>query len=81
MNFNGKLLADLGGFGKIDRLAVVLVHEEENKILAICKTSDSTGRTEAEKVKGILHDWKLTEKILAVGFNTTSSNTGVHTGA
>ena len=30
INFDGKLLADLGGFGK--------VQEEENKILAICKT-------------------------------------------
>ena len=81
INFDGKLLADLGGFGKVNRLAVVLVQEEENKILAICKTSDSTGRTEAEKVQEILHDWNLTEKIVAVGFDTTSSNTGVHKGA
>ena len=29
----------------------------------------------------ILHDWNLTEKIVAVGFDTTSSNTGVHRGA
>ena len=81
INFDGKLLADLGGFGKVNRLAVVLVQEEENKILAICKTSSSTGRTEAEKVQEILHDWNLTEKIVAVGFDTTSSNTGVHRGA
>ena len=78
INFDGKLLADLGGFGKVNRLAVVLIQEEENKILAICKTSDSTGRTEADKVKEILDDWNLAEKIIAVGFDTTSSNTGVH---
>ena len=48
INFDGKILADLGEFGKVNRLAVVLVQEEENKILAICKTSDSTGRTDGE---------------------------------
>ena len=70
INFDGKLLADLGGFGKVNRLAVVLIQEE-----------DSTGRTEADKVKEIIDDWNLTEKIIAVGFDTTSSNTGVHKGA
>ena len=59
---------------------MVLVQEEDNKILVICKTSNSTGRIEAEKVKEILDDWNLTEKIVAVGFDTLS-NTGVHRGA
>ena len=45
---------------------MVLVKEEENKILAICKTSDST-----EKVKKIIDDWSLAEKIIAVGFDST----------
>lgn len=49
-NFDGKLLADLGGFRKVNRLAVVLVQDEENKILAICKTSDST-RTMTKQTK------------------------------
>ena len=38
----------------MNRLAVVLVQDEENKILAITKTSNSTGKVEAEKVKEIL---------------------------
>ena len=37
INFDGKLLPSLGGFGKVNRLAVVLVQDEENKILAITK--------------------------------------------
>ena len=79
INFDGKLLADLGGFGKVNRLAVVLIQEEENKILAICKTSDSTGtRTKPDKLKKILDDRSLADKIIAVGFDTASTNTGVH---
>ena len=35
INFDGKILPGLGGFGKVNRLAVVLVQEEENKILCI----------------------------------------------
>ena len=81
INFDGKLLSNLGGFGTTNRLAILFVAEEENKILSILKTADSTGKTEAEAVKDSLDSWSLTEKIAAVGFDTTSSNTGVHRGA
>ena len=58
---------------------MALVQEEENKILAICKTSDSTGtRTKPDKLKKILDDRSLADKIIAVGFDTASTNTGVH---
>ena len=36
---------------------------------------------EAEKVKEILDNWNLTEKIIALGFDTTSSNTGIRKGS
>ena len=68
-------------FGKVNRLAVMLVQESESKILSIAKTNDSTGRVEAEKVKEVLDDWNVTEKIVALGFDTTSSNTGIHKGS
>jgi hypothetical protein len=32
-------------------------------------------------VKTTLDEWELTDQIIAVGFDTTSSNTGVHRGA
>ena len=44
VNFDGMLLHDLGGFEKINRLAVVLVQEEENQILGIVQTDDSTDK-------------------------------------
>ena len=35
----------------------------------------------AEKVKEILDNWNVTEKIIALGFDTTSSNTGIRKGS
>ena len=72
---------DLKGtrFDKVNRLAVVLVQEFENKLLAIPKTDGSTGEIEAKKIKEVLVDWGLENKIIACGFDTTSSNTGVYT--
>ena len=81
INFDGKLLPNLEGFSSVNRLAVVLVQKEENKILCIASTDDSTGKTEAESVKKSLDDWQLTSYIVSMGFDTTSSNTGFHKGA
>jgi len=61
---------------EVNRLAVVLVQEEENKILCITKTESLSERTEAETVKKSLDSWGIADKIFAVGFDTTSSNTG-----
>ena len=81
VNFDGKLLKDLGGMEKVNRLAVVLVQEEENQMLGLIHTEDSTGKVEAEAVRTTLDSWSVTEKIVACGFDTTASNTGVHKGA
>ena len=80
INFDGKLLDDLYGSQKVNRLAVVVVKELENQILGIIKTVNAKGKVEAEAVKRTLDTWKLTEKIIACGFDTTTSNTGVHKG-
>ena len=80
INFDGKLMKGLEGFGKVNRLAVVLVQENENKLLCIAKMEQSTGRVEAEKIKEVLVEWGVAEKIIACGFDTTSSNTGVNKG-
>ena len=81
INFDGKLLPNLYGFGKVNRLAVVLIQHPENKILSITRTESSTGKVEAETVKAVLDEWELTDKIIACGFDTTSSNTGIRNGS
>ena len=43
VNFDGKLLSDLNGLQKVNRLAVLVVKETENQILGIAKTANATG--------------------------------------
>ena len=43
VNFDGKLLDDLNGLQKVNRLAVLVVKETENQILGIAKTANATG--------------------------------------
>ena len=57
IKFDGKLLTDLGGFGKVNRLAVVAAQEKDNQLLCVMKTDESTGKTEAEAVGKALEDW------------------------
>ena len=65
------------GFGKVNRLAV---EENENKLMCIAKMEQSTGRVEAEKIREVLVERGVAEKIIACGFDTTSSNIGVNKG-
>ena len=81
INFDGNLLPNLHGFGKVNRLAVGLVQHPENKILTVAKLESSTGKVEAETVKEVLDRWELADKIIVCGFDTTSSNTGIRNGS
>ena len=47
INFDGKLLQEFGGTEKVNRLAVVAIQEEENQLLCVTKTVDSTGRNDS----------------------------------
>ena len=82
VNFDSKLVKELEGhrLGKVNRLAVTLQQESGTKILKLAKTEDSTGETEAASVTETLEDWNVTSKVIAVGFDTTTSNTGVNKG-
>lgn len=83
VNFDGKLMKDLNGhqLGKVNRLAVTLHRESGTKLLSIAKTDDSTGEGEASRINDILKDWGVNNNVLAMGFDTTSSNTGINKGA
>ena len=69
INFDGKLLTDLGGFGKVNRLAVVIVEEAENQLLCITKTEDATGKTEAVAVGKALEAWVIKKVCCLTGFD------------
>ena len=58
----------------MNRLAVVAVQEEENQLLCVTKTEDSTGKVEADAEKEAINNWG----IIACCFDTTSSNSGIN---
>ena len=51
------------------------------KLLGVPKLTKGTGAAMAEATVSALKDWNLKEKIVGMCFETTSSNTGIHTGA
>ena len=81
INFDGKLLQELGGTEKVNRLAVVAVQEKENQLVCVTKTEDSTGKVEAGAEKEAINNWGLSEGIIACCFDTTSSNSGINSGS
>ena len=40
----------------------------------MARVEESTGKVEAEKVKEVLDNWGVAEKVIACGFDTTSAN-------
>ena len=84
VHFDGKLLTDLsGGFG--DRLAVMLSGDTPDctsgKLLSARLIKDSSGKEQADEVVRALKEWKAQNNIVAMCFDTTSSNTGWINGA
>ena len=71
VNFDGKLLAEPVGFGKVNRLAVILIQDDKSQIQGIPQTENSTGRAEAEMVKDHLDSWEASDKIIACGFDSS----------
>lgn len=65
----------------VERLAVVLSQESGMQLLGIPKIENSTGEVMAEGVYSALIDWNAIDDIVAVSFDTTSSNTGRDNGA
>ena len=65
----------------MNRLAVVAVQEEENQLLCVTKTEDSTEKVEADAVNEAINNWGLSEEIIVCCFDTNSSNTGINSGS
>ena len=59
--------------GKVNRLAVTLIQETGPKILSFPKTDDSTGQGKARRIMGILEEWNVDNRVIVMGFDTTSS--------
>lgn len=85
LHWDGKLLPDLtrkGDCMKVDRLPVLVSSPtiEFEKLLAIPKLPSSSGAAMASAIVRTIEEWKLKDRVEALSFDTTASNTGVHSG-
>jgi hypothetical protein len=82
IHLDGKLLPAIsGGPEKEDRVAIVVSGKEVEKLLAIPKVAQGTGDLVAQAAATAINDWKLTDEIVGISFDTTASNTGHLNGA
>ena len=81
VHWDGKILPDLIGREKVDRIAVLVSCNGTAKFLGAPKIESGSGRRIAEAFHDVLIEWGISEKVVASSFDTTSSNTGMQEGA
>ena len=80
-HFDFKLLANLAGTNH-EHLAIVVSGLHVEKLLEIPMLPAGSGVMIGQKVVEFVHEWTEVENRLAdLCFDTTASNTGIHTGA
>jgi hypothetical protein len=80
-HFDSKILPDTYG-NLADRMPIIISGLNVEKLLAIPKLSMGTGELMGNSVVEVLEKWKdVPDWLAGLCFDTTSSNTGVHTGA
>ena len=80
VHWDGKILPDCDGT-RVDRLAIVVSGHGVQKLIGVPKLTRGTGEATASAVAEALDDWGLAERIVAMSFDTTASNTGALAGA
>ena len=79
VHWDGKLLQDLTGKDKVDRLPVLVTSvDESSQLLAVPKIAARIGSAQATGVFTVLQDWKIQENIQGMCFDTTSSKKREH---
>ncbi len=83
IHWDGKLLPvrDLTGTETFDRLPILVSGRVVSQLLMAAKLPSSTGQAVAEAVCAALNEWGIVEKLPAMSFDTTSSNTDQNNGA
>jgi len=83
LHWDGKLIRDtLGNSG--EHLAILVSGSPEyteGKLLGVPSLVDSTGKSQSDASYDLLEVWELVDNIVALVFDTTSSNSGVNKGA
>src|SRR6218665_321030 len=81
VHWDGKLLQDLTGKEHVDWLPVLVSGHGVNKLLGVPKLTSGTRENTAAAVYTLLQNWSVANRVKAMCFDTTSSNTGHRVGA
>ena len=85
LHFDGKSVKEFTGGQHLEQERIAAIVSSPSlphpQVLGIPPAESSKGVDQLEVLKKLLEEWGLTEHIIALGFDTTASNTGVHAGA
>jgi len=81
IHWDGKMLPALQSKEYVDRLAILVSGEGTTKLLGVPKVHSGTGDAQATAVFSLIQDWNLNDRVQYMSFDTTSSNTGLKSGA
>jgi hypothetical protein len=80
VHWDGKILPQADGT-RADRLAIIVTGEGVEKLLGVPRLPAGTGEAQSAAVFDALQDWGIVDAVVAMSFDTTSSNTGELNGA
>lgn len=76
VHWDGKLLPDLVGEATVERLPIIVSGIGTEQLLGVPKLPTGTGANQATAIVNTLYEWNLSERVKAMCFDTTSTNTG-----
>lgn len=81
IQWDTKILPDIAGNEKVDRMPVIISQRSGSQLLGIPKLNSGTGAACANAVYDLAVDWKTNDSLVGMNFDTTASNTGEFNGA
>ena len=81
VHWDSKLMKDITGRSFVDQLPVLVTGNGISQLLRIAKIPTSSRDAQANAVLETLQQWNIADAVQGMCFDTTSSNTGHHSGA
>lgn len=76
VHWDGKLLPDITGKTKVERLPIIISGLGTEQLLSVPKLAESSGENQANVIIEALNEWNVIDRVKAMCFDTTSVNTG-----
>lgn len=81
VHWDGKLLPELTGKGICDRLPILISGLNIEQLLSVPKIENGTGQKMSNAIIEAIQEWKISDNVCGMSFDTTASNTGRTSGA